>query len=151
MSSVRCTWTSSAVCVHACNRCARIPVRHMCARAVFHGRHVCAHTGFCRCHVCTGFHGHHGVRVRSYLESVDHGLLRIHRLRLLRDEPPRQHPRVKLKSKAHSVTHVVICAGYRSSAKHNRHPESFPVYSTFSMKMVFNSIHIWFRFFLCVG
>ena len=34
---------------------------------------------------------------------------------------------------------LVICAGYRSSAKHCGHPERFPVYSTFSMKMVFNS------------
>ncbi len=27
-------------------------------------------------------------------------------------------------------------------AKHNRHPDQFPVFSTFSLKM-FNSVHIW--------
>ncbi len=38
---------------------------------------------------------------------------------------------------------LVICASYQSSAKHNRHPEHFSVYSTFSMKIVFNCTNIW--------
>ncbi len=39
----------------------------------------------------------------------------------------------------------MICAGYQPSVKHYRHPESFPVCSIFSMKIVFNSVFIWFK------
>ncbi len=38
---------------------------------------------------------------------------------------------------------LMICAGYQSSAKHNRHPSPKVVYSSFSMKIVLNCVHIW--------
>ncbi len=43
----------------------------------------------------------------------------------------------------HCSVFSVICAGYRSSAKHNRHPGQDSVDSTFSMKMLVNCAHIW--------
>ncbi len=46
---------------------------------------------------------------------------------------------------------LVFCAGYRSSAKHCRHPQSFCVHSNFSVKIVFNFVHFSKRFVLCAG